>query len=89
MILTCFVNSLVLGSRSTFLTLTVPTGWHFVEKPYVNPVKDDQDAFKWNNFEKAHDRFFVTQKNSNYIVATCWTGSRAIIINLACLAEQD
>jgi hypothetical protein len=71
------------------LTVSAPTGWHFVGKPYVNCVKDDQGAFGWNQFDIAHDRFFVTQQNSNYIVATCWAGSRSMIINLACVAEQD
>jgi len=71
------------------LKVSAPAGWHFVGQPYVHCVKDDQGAFAWNNFPAAHDRFFITQQNANYIVATCWAGSRSMIINLACLAEQD
>ena len=71
------------------LTVSAPAGWHFTGEPYVNCVKDDQGAFGWNNFPAAHDRFFTTQKDPNYIEATCWAGSRSIVINLACVATKD
>jgi hypothetical protein len=75
--------------RKYTLSVTAPAGWHFIGTPYVNCVKDDRGAFDFNNFHAAFDRFFVTQRTPNEIVATCWVGSRSIIINLACVAEQD
>ena len=71
------------------LTVTAPSGWHFTGEPYVNCIKDDQGAFGWNNFPAAKDRFFVTEKSPSRIVATCWAGSRSIVINLACQATKD
>ena len=71
------------------LTVTAPSGWHFTGKPFVNCVRDDRGAFGWNNFPAAHDRFYVTQSNPNLITATCWAGSRSIVINLACEATKN
>jgi hypothetical protein len=71
------------------LTVSAPPGWHFTGEPYVNCVKDDQGAFGWNNFPAARDRFYITQRTPTSITATCWAGSRSIIINLACQATKN
>ena len=71
------------------LTVTAPRGWHFSGEPYVNLVSGDKSGFDWNNFPAAHDRFFITARTPNSIVATCWAGSHPMLINLACQATQD
>src|SRR6266702_1176821 len=71
------------------LSVTAPAGWTFQGDPWVNCVRDNDGAFGWNNFAGAHDRFYVTQRNSNSIVATVWAGSRSMEINLACTAISD
>ena len=71
------------------LTVSAPSGWKFAGEPYVNCVEDDRGAFGWNNFSAAKDRFYVIQRTPTYIEATCWAGSRSIVINLACEAVKD
>lgn len=75
--------------RKYSLTVSTPAGWHFTGEPFVNCVKDDRGAFAWNNFPGARDRFYITQRTPTSITATCWAGSRSIIINLACQATKD
>jgi len=71
------------------LEVDAPAGWTFTGAPWVNLVSQDQnarEAFGWNNFAGAHDRFFIIQRGPNKIVCTCWAGSHPMIINLACTA---
>lgn len=74
------------------LTIFVPLGWHFEGEPQVHLVSQNRDAieaFAWNNFSVAHDRFFVTERNPNYIKCTCWAGSHPMVINLQCTAVKE
>jgi len=81
-----FANSLF--AKHT-LRVSVPSGWHFTGKPFVNCVINDQGAFEWNNFAGSPDRFIITQSTPDYIEAVVWAGSRQITINLACEATKD
>lgn len=75
--------------RKYIIAVSAPAGWHFTGEPYMNCIRDDQGSFRWNNSSGGHDQYRVTQRNPNYIQATCWIGSRSIMINLACQATKD
>jgi hypothetical protein len=78
------------------LTVSVPAGWALVGSPWVHFVgpgpnvswQDAQDGFNWNVFPAAHDRFFIIERNPNIIKCSCWAGSHAMQINLACNATH-
>jgi hypothetical protein len=78
--------------RKYELTVNAGHGFHFIGEPWINLVNHDQlsaEAFVWNNFPAAHDRFFITQKNPDQITAVCWAGSHSMIINLACQVSNE
>jgi hypothetical protein len=66
------------------LTVTTDAGYTFTGKPFVHCVVDNEGSFGWNNFAGAPDRFIITERDANRIVATVYAGSRKITINLAC-----
>jgi hypothetical protein len=66
------------------LTVTTDAGYTFTGDPFVHCVTDNDGSFGWNNFPGAHDRFIVTERDANRIVAIVYAGSRQITINLAC-----
>ena len=66
------------------LTVTTDAGYTFTGTPFVHCVTDNQGSFGWNNFPGAPDRFIITERDANKIVATVYAGSRQITINLAC-----
>ncbi len=66
------------------LTVHTDAGYTFTGTPYVNCVVDNQGSCAWNNFAGAKDRFIITERDDNRIVATVYAGSRQITIQLAC-----
>lgn len=82
----CFANAVF---RKYEFTVSCDPGWHFVGKPFMNCLRDNQGSCAWNAFDKATDRFYVTETKPDFIRATVWAGSRDIEINLACEAVKD
>lgn len=66
------------------LTVHTDAGYTFTGSPFVNCVTDNDGSCGWNNFAGAKDRFIITERDDNKIVATVYAGSRQITIQLAC-----
>lgn len=74
--------------KPTILDVYVPNSkWVFVGTPFIDLVKDDRGSAAWNVLG-APDRFKIILSNPDAIKAEILTGSRSIVVRLACRARH-